>query len=140
MEWKAQYKHPNWQRKRLEALEASGFKCQRCGDTEMQIHVHHKRYVKGRMIWEYGIGELEVMCETCHEQTHAEKDALQGFIAKLSSEAVLEILGVVVGYCEERHGIAHVTPDDIQLEVISRDDMRAGLQAAVFANNGWKSS
>ena len=74
--WSEQYRHPLWQKKRMEALAAAEFTCQHCCDTETQLHVHHKRYVKGRMVWEYGVGELEVLCEPCHEEAHAMKDAL----------------------------------------------------------------
>lgn len=74
--WKDQYKHPNWQKKRLEALDAAGFECDDCGTKEDQLHVHHRRYVKGRMIWEYTLDELEVLCADCHETAHKKKDAL----------------------------------------------------------------
>ena len=50
----AQYKHPLWQKKRLEALSGSGFECQNCGSKDDQLHVHHKSYVKGRNVWDYG--------------------------------------------------------------------------------------
>lgn len=66
MDFKDQYKHPMWQKKRLEALNDAGFMCQRCCGDEEQLHVHHKVYVKGRKIWEYAISELSVLCESCH--------------------------------------------------------------------------
>lgn len=58
LSWSQQYKHPQWQRKRLEALEAAGWECENCGEKETTLNVHHKRYVKGRMIWEYDVSEL----------------------------------------------------------------------------------
>ena len=39
-----QYKHPLWQKKRLEILEFSEFTCDNCGDTESQLHIHHRAY------------------------------------------------------------------------------------------------
>lgn len=78
--WKDQYKHPLWQKKRLEALEAAGFECGDCGANEAQLHVHHRRYVKGRLIWEYALDELDVLCASCHEVAHEKKDALIGLI------------------------------------------------------------
>lgn len=71
-----QLKHPNWQRKRLEMLNAADFQCTRCGDKEKTLHVHHKQYVKGRMAWEYEQDELDVLCETCHELSHHVKEKL----------------------------------------------------------------
>jgi hypothetical protein len=69
-----QYKHPLWQKKRLEVMAAAGFACQCCGEKEAQLHVHHIRYVKGRKVWEYNSSELLCLCDECHEGTHKEKD------------------------------------------------------------------
>jgi hypothetical protein len=128
--WKDQYKHPLWQKTRAESLDAASYTCQRCGDKESQLHVHHKRYVKGRMIWEYGIEELEVLCEPCHELSHAEKDALQEFIARLPSEAIPEILGLLIGYCEERPQLAYVSADTKQFEHCDGGFLNVGFMAA----------
>lgn len=65
-----QLKHPKWQRARLERLDAAGWKCEKCGETEKTLHVHHERYVRGRMPWEYTHDELEVLCEDCHATEH----------------------------------------------------------------------
>lgn len=63
-------KDPRWQRKRLEVMERDEFHCRMCGDGESTLHVHHKRYVKGREPWEYELHELATVCENCHEQAH----------------------------------------------------------------------
>lgn len=68
---------PRWQKKRLEALEASGWMCERCCDTENTLHVHHRQYFKGREPWEYESGQLAVLCADCHEETHGHDDELQ---------------------------------------------------------------
>lgn len=68
-------KNPNWQRKRLEMLEAAGWSCKVCAATEKTLHVHHKQYIKGRKPWEYENSELEVLCEDCHSLEHVEKKA-----------------------------------------------------------------
>jgi hypothetical protein len=72
-----QLKHPNWQRKRLEMLEAAGWTCSKCGDKEKTLHVHHKQYVKGRKVWEYERHDLAVLCEDCHEAEHAMQDGFE---------------------------------------------------------------
>lgn len=105
MEWKEQYRHPNWQKKRLEALEAAGFTCQRCGDTETSLHVHHKRYVKGRNVWEYGADELDILCEPCHEQTHADKDLLNELLSKVPASEISSVTAVVTGFCGYAYGL-----------------------------------
>lgn len=80
MEFKEQYKHPMWQKRRLEVLGKSDFMCQECGDEEKQLHVHHRQYFKGRMVWEYSDDELICLCGPCHEAAHAKKDQLIGLL------------------------------------------------------------
>lgn len=98
MEWKDQYKHPLWQKKRLEALEGAEYMCERCCDKDAQLHVHHKRYVKGRMIWEYKTSELLVLCAECHESTHGEKDVFGYMLSQLPVSAYEELIPLVAGY------------------------------------------
>ena len=108
MEWKDQYKHPNWQKKRLEALEAADFTCERCTGEEKQLHVHHKRYVKGRMIWEYSIDELEVLCDTCHEDAHAFKDELQAVLSGVCSDSLPIVIGLLAGFFDVNYGATNL--------------------------------
>ena len=76
-----QLRHPNWQRKRLEKLEAVGWTCERCEATDITLNVHHPRYFKGRMPWEYADDELQVLCEKCHKQHHEDEGLLARAIA-----------------------------------------------------------
>lgn len=99
-----QYKHPEWQKKRLEALEYAGFTCERCCDSETQLHVHHKRYMKGRKVWEYDVSELAVLCGSCHTEVHAEKEVLQALISAIPVEAIPEITALVAHYCASASG------------------------------------
>jgi hypothetical protein len=103
-----QLKHPNWQRRRLESLNRAGFKCEGCYDGESTLYVHHKRYVKGRMAWEYELGELAVLCEECHAQEHAGKVALDRLFAAMSidgpwsaSDAMSLLAGWAAGFLEQ---------------------------------------
>lgn len=66
------------------------------------------------MIWEYTVEELEVLCEDCHEQAHAEKDVLQNLLAKLPSEAIPELTSIIAGYCLSVSGPARLTENDIR--------------------------
>lgn len=63
-------RHPKWQRRRLEALSLADFRCSKCRNGELELHVHHRRYVAGRMPWEYADADLEVLCEPCHAAEH----------------------------------------------------------------------
>jgi len=89
--WADQYKHPKWQKKRLEVLEHDGFTCQNCGDKESQLHVHHGAYVKGRKMWEYDIDDLVTLCDDCHKKVHKCKDVLSAVITpKLTNNFRIE--------------------------------------------------
>jgi len=50
--WKA-YKHPLWQKKRLEIMQLAGFKCERCRSSDDTLNVHHAYYERGKKPWEY---------------------------------------------------------------------------------------
>lgn len=95
--WKDQYKHPLWQKKRLEALEVAGFSCEHCDDSESQLHVHHKQYFKGRRIWEYELSELSVLCEACHEEAHQLNDKLKAALATTDA-TTKQIIGYLDGH------------------------------------------
>jgi hypothetical protein len=64
---------PRWQRKRLEVMERDDFTCVTCGVNDKTLNVHHVRYVRGRMPWEYDASELRTLCEDCHKREHPEK-------------------------------------------------------------------
>ena len=63
-------KDPRWQKRRLEALQAAGFRCQKCPASDKTLHVHHLFYVPGRMPWEYELEDLLVVCDDCHAKGH----------------------------------------------------------------------
>jgi hypothetical protein len=86
---------PRWQRRRLEILQRSDFSCEECEDKERTLHVHHKVYRKGVMPWEYTDGELQVLCERCHE----DKTRLLNAIKRGTGGMTREMLSHVLGYC-----------------------------------------
>lgn len=100
MNYSEQLRHPSWQRKRLQMLEASGWACRMCGDKESTLHVHHKKYVKGRMAWEYPDEDLPVLCERCHKEEHLNIDILKRLIESVSQELPVYI-GLIAGFAEE---------------------------------------
>lgn len=93
-----QIKHPKWQKKRLEVLEAADWKCEKCGETEKQFHVHHKKYVRGRMAWEYERSELQALCEDCHGDEHSMQDYLDHLLAVEWSDKDMDGREIVVGF------------------------------------------
>lgn len=102
----AQLKHPNWQRKRLLMLEAAGWSCTQCESKENTLHVHHKRYVKGRMAWEYEDRELSVLCDQCHTDEHALKDILEQMLSdSVGWQPLRTIVALVGGYLHAQYDI-----------------------------------
>lgn len=98
MEFKDQYKHPLWQKRRLEVLKKAEFCCQRCGDDESQLHVHHRQYFKGRKLWEYREDQLEALCDLCHQETHEKLDLLKNLLATLPADGLDEVAALIAGF------------------------------------------
>jgi len=78
-EFADQYKHPKWQKRRLEILERDGYKCQKCGDEETMLHVHHLKYLKNKPPWESPRGDLVTLCRDCHKLITWRKPSLNEF-------------------------------------------------------------
>lgn len=76
-------KDPRWQRKRLEILNRDGFACQKCGNTQQTLAIHHREYLSGRYPWDYPGELLITLCQKCHEKEEADaidvKDILYSF-------------------------------------------------------------
>lgn len=74
-------KDPRWQRKRLEILNRDNFTCKCCGAKESTLHVHHFKYLKGNMPWEYPDSNFITMCYECHyEEEQFIKCQNEGFV------------------------------------------------------------
>lgn len=108
MSYAEQLKHPNWQRRRLERLELAEWSCDHCGAKEKTLHVHHKRYAKGRMAWDYEDDELAVLCEPCHEAEHEAQDRMHELEVEVGADV---IRALVVGYTNSIDCFAAVGPD-----------------------------
>lgn len=96
-EFWAQYKHPNWQRKRLEVMAAADYKCQCCGDREAQLQVHHKLYIRGHAPWEYELHQLECLCEQCHDVAGVLKLALNQAVATMGTRDLQSLVAMIGG-------------------------------------------
>lgn len=76
-------KSPKWQKKRLEILSRDKFTCQKCKDTETTLHVHHKKYIKGKEPWDYPNEILTTLCDSCHELTHLNLSNIERLLISL---------------------------------------------------------
>lgn len=105
---------PRWQKKRLEALEASNWACEVCYDHEETLHVHHKQYFKGREPWEYEVGQLAVLCKSCHEEGHEEDDPLlvaASFVPMDGPCSRNAVASLIAGYCGQEMTLLHEAMD-----------------------------
>lgn len=62
-------KDERWKLFRLRVMSERGCSCEYCGSTET-IQIHHTKYVKGRLPWEYDIKDMRVVCRICHKKIH----------------------------------------------------------------------
>jgi hypothetical protein len=75
MKYSDKLKDPRWQKKRLKILERDEWQCQKCGEKENTLHVHHLRYFPNKEPWEYLDEDLLTLCCDCHEyETEARKE------------------------------------------------------------------
>lgn len=124
-----QLRHPNWQRRRLESLQAADWQCTSCGEKDRMLQVHHKRYVKGRMAWEYELSELAVLCEACHAEQHATETLLHRLLAEAPDQkSATEIaLGLLAGYLNANYEL------DVDLEQEAREASGVYVDCGVVA-------
>lgn len=128
-----QLRHPNWQRKRLEVMEAAAFSCESCGDTETTLNVHHRRYVKGRMVWEYERTELQCLCQPCHAQHHEHRDLLERLLMNGEGREA-QAIGLLGGSYAAQLEIG----DDLEREAmqVGGEDFLAGAVAGLMRPQG----
>ena len=91
-------KDPRWQKKRLEILERDEWTCQRCGDKESMLVVHHRLYYRGHEPWDYPNELLVTVCDPCHQGHHAG--------AREAETNLLRTLAMRGAWYEDLQGIA----------------------------------
>ena len=74
MKYEDLLKDPRWQKRRLEIMQRDNFTCQHCGNglnDGVPLNVHHIRYRRNLMPWEYDDADLTTLCEKCHKEEHS---------------------------------------------------------------------
>lgn len=90
-------KDPRWQKKRLNILERDSWECRSCGDNTRTLHVHHRRYERGKMPWEADERYLETLCEACHEAHTALRRQFMSLLDDLEFQRFERLIGFVQG-------------------------------------------
>jgi hypothetical protein len=70
MTYAEKLRDPRWQRKRLEVMQEHDFSCQDCGRNDLELHVHHIRYIHGKDPWDYSFDNYRCLCVNCHDRKH----------------------------------------------------------------------
>ena len=65
----------HWKAIKSERLKLSDYKCDVCGDDEIQLQVHHKNY---ETLGHENMDDLATLCPYCHKDVHAEISRLRG--------------------------------------------------------------
>lgn len=81
MTHKEQLKDPRWIKKSKKVKDRDNSRCQKCG-IKSKLEVHHHRYLKFRLLWDYPDEYLITLCRDCHQQ---ETDHLKMLDDKIES-------------------------------------------------------
>jgi hypothetical protein len=83
------------------------------------------------MMWEYSLGELSVLCESCHEYAHQRKDQMQALIARIHPEGEGDLLAVMAGFVHHARGPARADAEDVAVFSDNPFCVAAGALAAL---------
>ena len=73
----------NWQKKKNEIQIRDQFTCQKCGDKENMVDVHHRHYLKDRDPWDYPNQLLVLLCRKCHQEEEDCKEVVNEMLPSL---------------------------------------------------------
>lgn len=132
-------KDPRWQKKRLEIFERDKWACQECTSKTDTLHVHHKRYDKGKDPWDYDDYNFVTMCEGCHalEESFKENQVLRNYADSMD----LTRIGLwrIIGAIAYLDSINRKSCDDLIDDLFSkaiRPDRKAFSEFLIQTFNG----
>ena len=68
-DYNEQLKSKEWKKLANKIRKRDNYTCQKCG-SHKHLQVHHKKYIKGRLAWEYDESNLVTLCSECHKKIH----------------------------------------------------------------------
>lgn len=158
MSYAEKLKDVRWQRKRLELLEKSQWRCSNiqlgtCPNYETPdkntLAVHHRIYLPKTEPWDYEAWAYQVLCDDCHKQAQlimqqaqtalAKSEALMGACALLNElsmnelECFADFLVMSISIKPNiREAIVDLLP---QLELLILSCFRAGMERQQIASS-----
>lgn len=116
-----QYKHPLWQKKRLEILEREHFTCEMCGSDDDPLHIHHVYYERGLKPWEYPDNCYRCLCKDCHDFCQERRRRFNRLLAEHGEDELCRFIGDLLSY---GHVMGHL-PDGYTIEFYSCAEARS---------------
>lgn len=80
-------------RSRVDLLERSGYACEACETTDVELQVHHRYYNSQAYHGDYPADSLEVLCVKCHLKADKLRRLLCKSIGKMSDGISMRALG-----------------------------------------------
>lgn len=131
--YREQWTDPRWQKLRLEVMQRAEWQCENglcASDRTTPLHVHHKRYVKGRCVWEYELEDLACLCEECHAMETQARMKLDEIVACYPAGGLYELVELLYGFVQ---GQGHINGRKIESQEGS-PLYDIGLAASVLFN------
>lgn len=66
------YTNQEWLDYSKKVRDRDGNKCLQCGrnDSQVCLQVHHQKYIRNKLIWEYALSDCVTLCKGCHAREH----------------------------------------------------------------------
>lgn len=125
---------PRWQKKRLEVMQEADFTCEECGAKDRTLNVHHKLYRKGADPWDYAQGELQCLCEPCHQSVSNQAERLKEVLALLSRWDLAVVCGYAMGRVQSRRFVEESDLSDMPGIPIASYPEAYGFAAGLLPN------
>lgn len=92
MPYSEDLRNPLWQKRRLEILQASNWKCCECGSALNTLEIHHSHYLRNAKPWEHPDELLICLCSDCHLARQNVEDSIKIEMMKRLHRVPLERL------------------------------------------------
>lgn len=123
---------PEWQKKRLQLLNAANWTCAWCHGKRETLHVHHGYYRKGANPWDYADEYFHVLCHSCHETAETERSETYRVIGMIPPAHMRSLFEQVVVFAGSKlpEKVAEMAgmpsdPEPESMEPASEEEMEA---------------